>query len=338
MQNKPIVSIICLTYNHAPYIRECLDGFLMQKTDFPFEVIIHDDASTDGTTEIVREYAAKYPDIIKPIIQTENQYSKHHKFGLIMEDCYSHSSGEYIALCEGDDYWTDCQKLQIQVNFMENHAGYTMCFHNALSKWEYGGRNITIFSNIEDRDYSGREVFEKWIVPTASTLIKASVFESPLYKSVVENKGLIYGDTPLFCTCGVLGKMRGFNRVMSVYRRNQNSVTNANVGFEYRLKIIKYHLAFKIFGKEYDESICRIATYLFNNLAIDNLLALNTKNFIFCVKNAFNLSKKHTIRFFIVKLPLKIYRNTISKIKSLVKINTQKESIYNKFRKACRIG
>lgn len=320
MKDKPTVSIICLTYNHASYIRECLDGFLMQQTDFPYEVIIHDDASTDGTTEIIKEYATKYPNIIKPIIQTENQYSKHHKFGLIIEDCFSHSLGEYIALCEGDDYWTDCQKLQIQVNFMKNHKDYTMCFHNALSKWEYGGRDTAIFSNIKNRDYSGKEIFEGWIVPTASTLIKADVLGSQLYKSILKNPDFIYGDTPLFCTCGALGKIRGLNRVMSVYRRNQNSVTNANVGFDYRLNIIKYHLAFKFFGKEYDESVSKIATQLFNDLAIDNILILNLKNFIFCIKNAFNLSKKYTLRFFIIKLPLRFYRKTISKIKSIVKI------------------
>ncbi len=113
----PVVSVICLTYNHAPYIKECLDGFLMQKTDFTFEVIIHDDASTDGTTDIIREYAAKYPDIIKPIIQAENQYSKHHDFNKILQVCIDRSKGKYIAMCEGDDYWTDSLKFHKQSTF-----------------------------------------------------------------------------------------------------------------------------------------------------------------------------------------------------------------------------
>lgn len=125
--DAPIVSICCLTYNHSPYIRQCLDGFVMQKTTFPVEVLIHDDASTDGTQDIIREYECKYPDLIKPIYQTENQYSKGVKVSLVYN--YSRVRGKYVALCEGDDYWTDPYKLQKQVDFLENHPDYVMCSH-----------------------------------------------------------------------------------------------------------------------------------------------------------------------------------------------------------------
>ena len=104
--NQIVVSIQCLTYNHAPYIRQCLDGFVMQKTNFRFEAIIHDDASTDGTQEIIREYEKKYPDIIKPIYQKENQYSKGIP-GYITNIISSKCKGKYFALCEGDDFWID---------------------------------------------------------------------------------------------------------------------------------------------------------------------------------------------------------------------------------------
>ena len=128
MQNNepPVVSICCITYNHEPYIRDCLEGFVMQQTSFPFEVLIHDDASTDHTADIIREYEAKYPDIIKPIYQTENQYSK--KIGSINATFnYPRAQGKYIALCEGDDFWNDENKLQIQYDFMEAHPDYSMC-------------------------------------------------------------------------------------------------------------------------------------------------------------------------------------------------------------------
>lgn len=128
LNNQIVVSIQCLAYNHAPYIRQCLDGFVMQKTNFRFEAIIHDDASTDGTQDIIREYEQKYPDIIKPIYETENQYSKGIP-GYITDLISSKCKGKYIALCEGDDYWTDPLKLQKQVDFLEEHEDFSCCCH-----------------------------------------------------------------------------------------------------------------------------------------------------------------------------------------------------------------
>ena len=124
-----IVSIICTAYNHEKYIRDALEGFVMQKTNFRFEAIVHDDASTDGTATIIREYAEKYPDIIKPIYETENQYSKHD--GSLQKIMNEACNGKYIAICEGDDYWTDSYKLQKQIDFLESHRDYTMCCSNS---------------------------------------------------------------------------------------------------------------------------------------------------------------------------------------------------------------
>jgi len=126
---KPLVVIRCITYNHEPYIRDALEGFVMQKTDFPFVAIVHDDASTDGTAAIIREYAEKYPDIIKPIYETENQYSKRDgSLGRIMNKACEETGAKYIAFCEGDDYWIDPLKLQKQVDFLESHPDYGMVY------------------------------------------------------------------------------------------------------------------------------------------------------------------------------------------------------------------
>lgn len=125
---EPLVSICCHAYNHEPYIRDALDGVIMQKADFPFEVIVNDDASTDETAEIIREYERKYPDIIKPVYQTENQYSKGIRPSTIT---FKIAKGKYIALCEGDDYWTDPLKLQKQINFLEKNLDYVICYHDA---------------------------------------------------------------------------------------------------------------------------------------------------------------------------------------------------------------
>ncbi len=123
---NPLVSVRCITYNHEPYIAQALDGFLMQKTNFPFEVIVHDDASTDKTAEIIREYEKKFPKIIKPIYEKENQYSKHD--GSLGRIVNSALKGKYVAMCEGDDYWIDENKLQMQVDFLEGNPEYGMCY------------------------------------------------------------------------------------------------------------------------------------------------------------------------------------------------------------------
>lgn len=127
---KPLVSIKCTVFNHEKYLRQCLDGFVMQKTNFPFEAIVHDDASTDHSADIIREYAAKYPNIIKPIYETENQYSKHDgSLARILDSELDKSGCKYIAVCEGDDYWIDPLKLQKQVDFLESHTDVVVCSH-----------------------------------------------------------------------------------------------------------------------------------------------------------------------------------------------------------------
>ena len=134
----PLVSIRCTTYNHEPYIRDAIEGFLMQETDFPFEIVIHDDASTDGTADIIREYEKRYPNLIKPIYQVENQYSK--GGGGITRILNKKMRGEYVAICEGDDYWTDPRKLQIQIDEMREYPECDICFHSATMAYQDNSR------------------------------------------------------------------------------------------------------------------------------------------------------------------------------------------------------
>lgn len=130
---KLLVAIRCLVFNHEPYLRDCLNGFVMQKTNFRFVVIVHDDCSTDSSAAIIREYAEKYPDIIRPIYEVENQYSKHDgSLARVMKEAVDATSARYVAVCEGDDYWTDPYKLQKQVDYMEAHPECALCFHPVM--------------------------------------------------------------------------------------------------------------------------------------------------------------------------------------------------------------
>lgn len=255
----PLVSIRCLAYNHEKYIREALEGFVMQKTNFKFEAIVHDDASTDNTASIIREYAEKYPEIIKPILEKENQYSKHD--GSLSQIVNAACKGKYIALCEGDDYWTDSYKLQKQVDFMESHPDYTMCFHNATEHFETGNISDKPFSTITNKDYSGVEIYKQWIVPTASVLLRKDIFFNDFYQNAKSNKDFIYGDIVLFLSCAHEGKIRGFSDCMSVYRRHEGGMVFEQ-SFKQNLARLNHDLAiYQTFGIQYKPAALKAYTY-----------------------------------------------------------------------------
>ena len=141
--NIPLVTISCITYNHEKWIGRALDSFLRQETDFPFEILVHDDASTDGTADIIRLYEKIFPSIIKPIYETVNQYSKHD--GSIGRIIIEHIRGVYIAPCEGDDYWCDNCKLQKQADYMKTHSDCSLILHNGYFL-EYGTGHMHIIN------------------------------------------------------------------------------------------------------------------------------------------------------------------------------------------------
>ena len=184
-----MVSICCITYNQAAYIRDALEGFVNQETDFPYEVLIHDDASTDGTAQIIQEYADRYPERIFPILQTENQYSK----GLTNVSGtfnFPRARGRYIAMCEGDDYWTDTKKLQKQVDYLEANPGCSLCFHSA--KVEVQGKALT---EHDMRPYKGsRMISPEEIIDKTSGYPTASLM---FYREMVDALTDFYNPAPI---------------------------------------------------------------------------------------------------------------------------------------------
>ncbi len=158
-QERCKVSVVCTAYNHAPYIRDALEGFLAQRTDFPVEILVNDDASTDGTAAILREYAARYPARIRVFCQEKNLYAQ----GLSPYDAalYPAARGDYIALCEGDDYWTDPEKLQRQADFLDAHPDYSACVHNTLLHYADGSRpDAPLFTGRAEQDVSFETVIQ----------------------------------------------------------------------------------------------------------------------------------------------------------------------------------
>ena len=220
-----MVSVSCLVYNHAKYLRKCLDGFVMQKTNFKFEVLIHDDASTDGSQDIIREYEEKYPDIIKPIYQTENQYSKHISIGKTYQ--YPRLKGKYIAFCEGDDYWCDDHKLQKQFDIMEMNPDCSICVHRVqdvsecgelLNKFRPSDEPIlNKFDLNEYLEFISNGKFHPF--QTSSYFIRREVsekinIEAPEYAKISK-----VGDVVVILTSLTMGKMYYFSDVLSNYRK-----------------------------------------------------------------------------------------------------------------------
>ena len=213
MSNEIIVTVYCLAYNHEKYIRDALEGFVMQKTNFKYEVLIHDDASTDGTTEIIKEYAKRYS-FIKPIYQKENQYSK--GVSIAKEYMFPNIRGKYVAFCEGDDYWIDCNKLQMMVDIMEQNPNCSMCCHAYQNVHANNGNVVgTIRTLCKDGVITPEIAIEYKNPPQlASQMFRREiVVERP---EIYWNTGV--GDYPLLLFAAVSGDMYYLSNVMAVHR------------------------------------------------------------------------------------------------------------------------
>lgn len=218
---NPVVSVCVQTYQHAPYIRECLDSILMQETDFPFEILLGEDESTDGTREICIEYAQKYPDKIRLFLHhRENNIqilgSPTGRFNSLT-NFYS-AKGKYIAICEGDDYWTDPKKLQKQVSFLQSNSNISANFTNGLVKneltnriYDYHKQPMKDIINIEDIILAGGSIY-----PTCSLVFKINIISLPTF---VELTNHLSGDTALIYLLAHAGKVTYLNEKTCVYRR-----------------------------------------------------------------------------------------------------------------------
>lgn len=223
--SRPLVSIRCMAFNHELYIENALDGFLMQETDFPFEVIVHDDASTDRTADIIRQYEKKFPLIIRPIYEEENLYSKDKiKMRNIINPFLR---GKYIALCEGDDYWCDKRKLQMQVDALETNPDCSVSFCG-VQFIEKDGTKLeqtapakgAIEKNIVNLEDYAREEYGngQWTFHTSSFFYRALYNEAFYQARDNQLKYFPYGDMPLVLFLLSQGNGYFIPEIMSCYR------------------------------------------------------------------------------------------------------------------------
>lgn len=219
---KVLVTIKCMVFNQEPYLRECFDGFLIQKTKFPFEVIVHDDASSDGSKAIIQEYASRYPAIFKPIYETENQYTKVGFFGIIkIMNQYIH--GKYVAICEGDDYWIDPYKLQKQVDYFESHPLCGLVYTQAYQ--------LDQISRKYDIGWSKQSCFNDMLISDNPVCTPTTLFRYELYLQYLKNLEIDVSwkmaDLPLWLYLAYKSDIKFLDETTTVYRSLPQSASHS---------------------------------------------------------------------------------------------------------------
>lgn len=210
------ISVYCLVFNHEKYLYDALNGIVRQKTSFAYEVIVHDDASTDNSRKIIESFARNYPEIIKPVYQQENQHSK--GVNIFMTYILPEIKGEYVAVCEGDDYWTSSYKLQKQADFLDQHPEYTACVHNTIVKDMRTNKEKEMYAHKKDEDI----LFADAVQSGGSSFHTSSLMYRVKYaKNRPEffKKAKGFGDYPLAILLTLSGRVWFFNETMSVYRK-----------------------------------------------------------------------------------------------------------------------
>jgi glycosyltransferase involved in cell wall biosynthesis len=317
----PLVSIVCITYNHNSYIRQCIDGFLMQKTTFRFEIVINDDASTDNTDIIIQEYVEKYPNLIIPIFQKENQYSQGINPGF--EFVFPKCRGKYIAICEGDDYWMDPLKLQKQIDFLEKNEEYGLVYCDAdklydktkiIEKNSFKSK-IGIIKNTFD-DF----LMNAWFLAPCTWVIRSKTLDN--IKSQLNNKYIV-GDLPLLLGISGISKIGYINESMAVYRVLSNSASHFKdhrKQSEFQIGIFKIRMDFahKYNAQLYIINDIKNKFYpaIFTYACLYNIFELKNEAYIYLNKNKL-LSKKRKIIFHVTKY--KIIRSSLFMIQAFLK-------------------
>lgn len=298
--SQPTVSILCTAYNHELYIEDALKGFLNQETDFPFEIIVHDDASTDNTAHVVRKYRDKYPSILKVILQQENTYSKDKHAPL--RNCLDHAAAELIALCEGDDFWINDRKLQLQVEALQQNPEFAMVvmpsyvgpsLNKKYKKHCYHGKKLRFFNSSDCILRTGGQFSS-----TASYLVRRSTlsfFYDDFFKEMsvsdlftelyaIRDGGIIY--LPVFSS---------FYRVRTSGSWSSNMAAGGVVSYEKYIKNLEKTINSDSYLRGLDWSFKQ--SYIYLGVSLMSLKSNDTRSFLLYVKKSKEIKAKKGIKF-----------------------------------------
>jgi len=269
LEIQPLASICCFTYNQEDYIRNTIESFLIQKTSFPFEIIIHDDASTDGTGIILKEYSDKYPELITLIIQTENQFSKN-QAGNLGRFVWPSVHGKYVAICEGDDFWTDPYKLQKQVDFLEAHEEYGLVHTDIEYVDEYSNRVTPpgFYQEMQSRIINGY-IFDYYLTHPGFIMTLSCMFRKCLINIEDFDNWFIF-DHWLFMEIARKSMIHFIPEKTCAYRINPDGTVISNNNFILsRSPYVRLDQIFRFYNDNYTT-----APYYVDNPAVENQIVL----------------------------------------------------------------
>ncbi|MGL5049074.1 MAG: glycosyltransferase family 2 protein [Fusobacteriaceae bacterium] len=312
MKENILVSIICLAYNHENVIEDALNGFFKQKVNFNYEILVHEDASTDKTADILKKYQQKYPNLIKVIYQQENQYSKGKS---VTANLMSIAEGKYLAFCEGDDFWIDENKLQKQVDFLEKNSDYSATYHNVIT----GDENKKIIKNHREYNFHIDHIVTKNDIEQVSLGGQtASLVCINFWKNFTEEHKNLYiqtagnGDMKLSAVLVHLGKVYSFSEIMSFYRRTYNTDSWNSKNYNKNLCYFRFNARMemkktikRIFKVKYNPNVDK---YLYSAYYLMKTTSkLEDRDIFFkIIKNYKLLSIKIFVRLFIKKIRIKL--------------------------------
>lgn len=289
--HQPIISCCCITFNQKDYIKEALDSMLLQETSYAFEIVIHDDVSTDGTREILQKYEEEFPHIVKPIYQTQNQWSQGNR---IMPIVFKHAIGQYMALCEGDDYWTDKNKLQIQIDEMKRYPECNISFHYGVKKYEDDSQEDEIFCKHANKNkfFSIEEVikYSGPLMPTASICLSRNFVDFLInHKNDFFRRDITAFFIQVFASMGK-GAMY-IDKNMCVYRRMGNNSWTKKVAEDYN-----FSLEWKLKSINSLDIVNKLTKMKFDN-EFSNLKKQYYKEILFNRKIPLNIRKEYYVDF-----------------------------------------
>lgn len=285
MSENPLLSVVMITYGHEKYIEEAIRGVFLQKTNFLVEFIISNDSSPDKTDEIIKKLIPEAPENIKV------KYTNHEKnLGMMPNFVWAleQAKGKYIALCEGDDYWTNPQKLQIQVNFLEENSVCALAFHGCVVKLEDNIKEKHIpFQDLKTGYYTDQDLLTSWLIPTASAVFVKSKVNNAL--SRLKNSKYFFGDIVLFLSLSLEGRVYGIQEKMSVYRINTSGATKKDGINQKYEKIAAHYVALSDdFGMKYKQHFKPKIKTIYINLFKYNLKRFNIHAIKYAVKLIFD--------------------------------------------------